>query len=132
MAVIDVSDVATVAGRPISDAAEVAQVTQWIDDVEMLLTARLGDLADRDQALLAYVEREAVVARMRYKDDRNSQGATGGSDETDDGLEHYFLRILDPWWALLDPSDSGSAAFSVRPYFEADSTAYAINAWEIG
>jgi hypothetical protein len=73
MAVIIVDDVATAIGRPISDPDEQAQVEQWISDVELLIGARLGNLALLNQSLLAYVEREAVIARMRYREDRNSQ-----------------------------------------------------------
>lgn len=128
MALIASDDVATAIGRPISDPDEQSQVDQWIADVEMLLGARLGDLSLLDQDLLAYVEREAVVARMRYKADRNSQRSTASTDDTDNGEEHYFLRILDPWWSLLSPTKSGSAAFSVRPYFEADDSG-ALESW---
>lgn len=132
MAVITYTDVATTIGRPISDQNEQDQVTQWIADVELLLAARLGDLtsstvasilAARDQDLLAYVERESVAARMRYAADRNSEAVDQPSE---DG---FFIRVLEPWWALLDPTDSGSGAFSVRPYFEADTADS--SAWEI-
>lgn len=124
MAVIEVDDIAVRIGRPISDADEAAQVDQWIADVEMLLGARLGDLDLLDQTLLAYVEREVVVEWMRHRSEEAE------ADQESKGS--YFLRILDPWWSLLDAGDTGSGAFSARPYFEADSVAYAINAWEIG
>jgi hypothetical protein len=119
MAVITVDDVATAIGRPISDPDEQAQVEQWISDVELLIGARLGNIALLNQSLLAYVEREAVIARMRYREDRNSQ-ASGAGDDTDSGLEHYFLRVLDPWWVLLSPGTAETGAFSVRPSFDAD------------
>lgn len=119
MAVITYTDVATAIGRPITDY-EQEQVTQWISDVEMLIGARLGDLTELDQPLLEYVVREAVIARMRWKDTRNSDGGATG-DNVDTGEENYFLRILNPWWALLAPAgNTGSGAFSVRPYFEPD------------
>jgi hypothetical protein len=114
MAVIDLTDVATAIGRPISTEEEQAQVDQWIADVELLIGARLGDLADLDQDLLAYVEREAVIARMRYKENRNAD-AGGRADDTDTGQENYFLRVLAPWWALLSPeTGAGSTTGSVR------------------
>ena len=113
MAVITYTDVATAIGRPISDTPERDQVTQWISDVELILTARLGDLSTYDQELLAYVVREAVIARMRHRADSNDDKAAGSED-------NYFIRILEPWWYLLDPGETGSAAFSVRPYFESD------------
>jgi hypothetical protein len=128
VAIIDYTDVATAIGRPISDDDERAQVEQWISDVELLIGARLGDLSLLDQSLLAYVEREAVVARMRYRADRNSLRTTANEDAVDDGEEHYFLRILSPWWALLSPGKTGSGAFSVRPYFTAD-TSPTLESW---
>lgn len=110
MAVIDYTDVATAIGRPISDENEQAQVTQWIADVELLISARLGALADLDQDLLAYVEREAVIARMRHRDEDSSDGAS-----VDTGSENYFLRVLAPWWALLSPETrAGAMTGSVR------------------
>ena len=111
MPVITYDDVATAIGRPISDSNEQNQVEQWISDVEMILTARLGDLTERDQNLLAYVVRESVIARMRHRSETTDETVTE---------DNYFLRILEPWWALLDPTDSGSGAFTVRPYFETD------------
>lgn len=121
MAVIDYTVVETAIGRPISDSDEQNQVEQWIADVEMLIAARLGVVSALDQTLLAYVEREAVVARMRYREDRNSQRSTASDDDTDTGYEHYFLRVLAPWWALLSPdSPQDDGAYSVRPSFDAD------------
>lgn len=116
MAVIDYTVVETSLGRTLS-AAERAQVEQWIGDAELLIGARLGDLALLDQDVLAYVVREAVVARMR-----NPEGFQ--SETIDDytyrhGAESRRVTILDEWWRLLDP-DSGSGAFSARPYFVPD------------
>lgn len=127
MAVIDVTEVATAIGRPISDNDEVDQVTQWIADVELLIGARLGDITTLDQDLLRYVVREAVIARMRYREDRNSQRGNTSEDDTDTGEEHYFLRILNPWWALLSPPTNAiTSAFSIRPGFESDSAQWAV------
>lgn len=110
MAVIDANDVATAIGRPISDENEQEQVEQWIADVEMLIGARLGDLDDLDQSLLAYVEREVVISRMRHRSEESDTSA-----RTDTGTENYFLRVLDPWWALLSPATrAGSTTGSVR------------------
>lgn len=125
MAVISYEDVATAIGRPISDTDEQEQVTQWIADVEMILGARL-DLDALDEGvnsdLVQYVVREAVIARMRH---RSESAEDSGETES-----NYFLTILDPWWALLDPGETGSAAFSVRPYFETDSTS--VTDWAYG
>lgn len=115
MSVITYQDVETAVGRPMSDQDEQEQVTQWISDVEMLIGARLGDLTELDQPLLAYVEREVVIARMRYRRDRNSQRSTSSEDDVDTGQEHYFLRVLNQWWALLSPETrAGFGTGSVR------------------
>lgn len=119
MPVITYADVGTAIGRPITDLDEQAQVSQWITDVEMLISTRLDDwglpaLTSLNQPLLKYVVREAVIARLRYRESRNSARGDG-SDETDSGEENYFLRILDPWWALLSPTQSApSSAYSVQ------------------
>lgn len=123
MPVITYTDVATAIGRPISDAAEQAQVAQWIADVEMILAVRLGDLDDLTEAteqVVAYVVREAVIARMRHRADSTNDAEAVSED-------NYFLRVLEPWWALLDPGESGSGAWSARPYFEADSPS--VDSW---
>jgi hypothetical protein len=114
MSIIDYTDVETDAGRPISDPAEQAQVTQWIADVEMILTARLGDLTViANQALLSYVIRESVIARMKVREDRNS--------EAPQSTQSFFLGVLDPWWALLELGDTADvAAGTIRPSFAAD------------
>lgn len=118
MAVATVDDVATSLGRPISDATEVAQVTQWLADAELQIRVRLGDIAALDQEVLAFVEREAVVLRLR-----NPEGFQ--SESVDDytyrwGNEAGRVAILPEWWDMLSPT-AGSGAFSVRPSFEPDS-----------
>lgn len=127
MTVATVSDVSIALGRPISDDVEVAQVGYWLDAVELLIGARLGDVALLDQAALRYVEVEAVVARML-----NPNGYQ--SETIDDytyryGSESRRIAILDEWWALLDP-DAGGGAFSVRPGFEADTLSDILDSWE--
>lgn len=113
MAVATVNDVEVSLGRPITDAAEVAQVTQWLTDAELLITARLGNITLLDQAVLAYVEREAVILKMRNPD--------GYQSETIDdytyrhGESRGRVSILDEWWDMLTP-DGASAAFTIRPY----------------
>jgi hypothetical protein len=116
VAVIDYTDVETSLGRTLT-GSEQAQVYQWIGDAELLIGARLGDIALLDQPTLAYVVREAVVSRTRNPD--------GMQSETIDDYTYRLpaetrrVTILDEWWNLLDPQ-TGSGAFSVRPYFEAD------------
>jgi hypothetical protein len=115
VAVITYEEVAVSLGRPISDAAEQAQVAQWIADVELLIGARLGDVTLLDQDVLAYVVREAVVARL--------SNPSGLQSETIDDYTYRYaessrrVSILDEWWDLLSP-DASSAAFTIRPYGE--------------
>lgn len=124
MAAISVEDVATAIGRPITSDDEYAQVDQWISDVELLIGAKLV-LADLDQNLLAYVERETVIARMRHRSE--TQATT---DDVDQGDENYFLRVLGPWWTLLAPQkEIASSMYSVRPTFEPDTIGWTSNGW---
>ncbi len=124
MAVATYEDVAVAIGRPISDATEQARVTYWLDAAELIIGARLGDVAELDQAALKYVETEAVAAKLANPD--------GYQSETIDDYTYRFgtetrrVTILDEWWRLLDP-DTGSGAFSARPYFETD----AVNPWPL-
>ena len=71
MAVASVDDVATSLGRPIAGTEE-DQVNMWLGDAELQIRLRLGSIADLDQDVVAYVEREAVAARVR-----NPGGARG-------------------------------------------------------
>ena len=115
MAVATVSDVETSLGRPITDAAEIAQVTQWLEDAELLIRSRLGDVSLLDQDVVAYVEREAVISKMR-----NPEGYQ--SETIDDytyrhGDTRGRVSILDEWWVMLTP-DASSAAFTIAPFSE--------------
>jgi hypothetical protein len=56
---------------------------------------------------------EEVIARMRHR----SETPEGGNS-VDTGSENYFLRVLEPWWALLSPTAPSSnpvRAYSVMP-----------------
>lgn len=117
MTAATVADVAVSLGRPITDPNEVAQVTQWLGDAELQIKTRLGDVSLLDQPILAFVEREAVVARCR-----NPEGFQ--SEQIDD--YRYSLpantrqvTILDEWWDMLSPGSS-AGVFSARPSFEPD------------
>ena len=123
MAVATINEVAVSLGRPITETDEVAQVKQWLEDAELQIRLRLGPVADLDQQALAFVEREAVVARMR-----NPQGYQYEAiDDYRYGLpaSSRQVTILDEWWDMLTPSGS-STAFSIRaggvPEFPAPDT----------
>lgn len=115
MAVATYTDVEVALGRTLADAAEIARVNYWLDAAELLITARLGDVADLDQDAVKYVEIEAVLARL--------QNPNGYQSETIDdytyrfGAESRRVSILDEWWELLTPSAS-AVAFSIRAFGE--------------
>lgn len=124
MAVATYEDVAVAIGRPISDATEQAQVTYWLTSAELIIRARLGDVAALDQAVLKFVETEAVAAKM--------QNPEGFASETIDDYTYRLpaesrrVTILDEWWQMLDP-DSGSASSSIRPGFEPDTAGWSVS-----
>lgn len=125
MAVATVNDVATSLGRPITDTTEVAQVEQWLADAELLIRLRLGDVTLLDQDALAFVEREAVVLKMR-----NPEGYS--SESIDDytyrwGRDSGRVTITDEWWEMLSPETEGGA-FTIRPSYVADDPA-SMAAW---
>lgn len=128
MAVADYDDVATALGRSISDPLETGQVTWWLDGVELFIRARLGDPALLDQAVLLYVEVEAVAAKVR----RHGTAESSVTVAVDDGTVTRRYEnpvsasdITDDWWQLLDP-DSNTGTASIRPSFEADDVQWAV------
>ena len=101
MATATFEDVSVAIGRPITDPAEQARVTYWLDAAELQIKARLGDLTELDEAAVRFVETEAVAARML-----NPEGYQ--SETIDDytyryGTETRQVVIRDEWWALLSP-----------------------------
>jgi hypothetical protein len=110
-------DVEASLGRSLT-VPEIEQTNLWIEDAELQIRMRLGDLTLLDAEALAYVVREAVAARLRNPE--------GFSSETIDDYTYRLptetrrVTILDEWWRMLDPT-TGAGAFSARPYFEADS-----------
>ena len=114
MASIASGDVETSLGRPLTDA-ELGQVNQWIDDAELLIRIRLGDLSKLNQDALGFVVREAVLERLKNVD---------GLDEETESIDDYThgwkrsgtkrVTIWPEWWLLLSPN-GGRRAFSVMP-----------------
>lgn len=113
MAVATHEDVAVAIGRPISLAAEQDQVNYWLDAAELVITSRLGDVADLDQAAVRYVETEAAAAKLQNPNGYQYEAI----DDYRYGLppESRRVTILDEWWDLLTPAAS-SAAFTITPY----------------
>ena len=112
-------DIATALLRetPAPGSEEDRQWLMWIADAQLLIRNRLGDLTALDQDTLDYVVREAVVAQVRRPDD-----ATQVSVAVDDGSVQRSYRtgrgrvtILDEWWDMLSPSESGAFSVSLAP-----------------
>ena len=112
MSSVTYQDVEISLGRPLADEADRAQVEMWIGDAELQIRLRLGDLSLLDQDALAYVVREAVVAR--------AQNPGGFQYESIDDYrygrpdESRKVTILPEWWEMLSPTRF-AGAFTIRP-----------------
>jgi hypothetical protein len=115
MAVATVSEVATSLGRPIDSATESDQVQQWLDDAEMQVRLRLGDLTLLDQRALAYVEREAVVLKVKNPDGKKSEAIDDYNYGRQEDAARGQVYIIDDWWDMLTP-DMATGAFTITPY----------------
>lgn len=129
MAVATWQDVATALGQPASSFAteQQEQFTYWLDGVELIIRARLGDVAALDQDALRFVETETVADKARRLSDGGASSVTVAID--DGSVTRRFERvsdsdITDSWWNLLDPNASTASA-SIRPGFEPDSAQWA-------
>lgn len=120
MAVATYTDVGVALRRTISDTAEQAQIEHWLTGAEMAVRSRLGDPALLDQAVLKYVEAEAVAEKVR----RAGREESSITVSVDDGsvTRRYDPMgaddINDSLWSLLSPIRSSSAytipVFSTR------------------
>jgi hypothetical protein len=119
MAIASVQDVATSLGRPITSTEEIAQVNQWLGNAELLIRARLGDVALLDAEAVAYVETEAVVRKVRNPDGKVSEDIDDYRYRYGENAASGAIFITDAEWALLAPG-GGSGAFSVTPGFVSD------------
>ena len=117
MSVATVDEVATSLGRPITEQAEVDQVQQWLADAEMQIRLRLGDVQLLDPEVVAYVEREAVVLKVRNPDGKQNERIDDYSYGLSEAQARGQVLILDEWWDMLTP-DASTAAFSIRPFGE--------------
>lgn len=129
MAVATYTDVGVALRRTISDPDEQAQITWWLNGVELFIVARLGPVADLDAAAVKYVEVEAVVAKIQ----RAGRSESSITVAVDDGsvtrrYENAVTAsdITDEWWTLLDP-DANTASASIRPGFEPDTARWPVS-----
>ncbi len=114
MAAAIVQDVLTSLGRAATSSDETAQIDLWLNDAEMQIRLRLGDVALLDQDALQFVEREAVVLKARNPDGKQSEGIDDYRYSLNGDSARGQVVILDEWWDLLTP-DGSNAAFSITP-----------------
>lgn len=135
MSYASVSDVSVRLGRPIADAAEVAQVSAWLSDVESVIGGRFRRAGlDLSAAVVAdpllldsviRVESEAVERRINQPN-RGLESVTRNVDDAS-LTERYRSSLVgdDGWltaadWADLLPVSANGGAFSTRPGFVPD------------
>lgn len=116
MAVATYTDVGVALRRTISDAAEQAQITWWLNGAELLLKSRLGNVALLDQAVVKHVEVETVAEKVR----RAGRDESSITVSVDDGsvTRRYESRltaedITADLWDLFGSRYTGSA-YTIR------------------
>lgn len=111
MAVATYTDVGVALRRTISDTAEQAQIEHWLTGAEMAVRSRLGDPALLDQAVLKYVETEAVAEKVR-RAGREESSITVSVDDGSVTRRYDGMSVDDistDLWSMLSPARSSSA-----------------------
>lgn len=120
---VTAADVENHMGRPITDA-ERTQVELWLAWLDGLITERLGDPAQLNQATLAMVACEVIASKLS-----NRTGAISTEVAVDDGRmvtryataeDSSLAALLDGWWDTLSPAITDSPAFTVAPTYTPD------------
>ncbi|HLR96184.1 MAG TPA: Gp19/Gp15/Gp42 family protein [Jiangellaceae bacterium] len=125
MALVNLDDVASRLGRPISDPDEVDQVIAWTGDVEAIIRARIPDIDQRivegepSAEVVTMVAANAVVRKVNNPTGKQNERIDDYSYGLTEDAARGELFLTDDEWALLMP-DSGLGAFSVRPSYEPD------------
>ncbi len=120
MTYANLSDVSTRLGRPITNPEEIAQVNAWLGDIEALILARIPDLADLvtagnpSAAVVAMVEANAVIRKMKNPDGKVSEGIDDYNYRLNENTRRGELFLTDEEWALLTP-DGAEGAWTIRP-----------------
>lgn len=122
MSAASVSDVAVELGvaTPSPGSVQAAQWQSWLDQAEMLIRVRLGDVNLLDQDLLAYVEVMAAALKAKNPDPVSQSSRQVSVDDGSVNTSSTWQRssglveILPEWWDLLTPGGDG-AAFSIGP-----------------
>jgi hypothetical protein len=115
-----VDDVATRLGRPITDPAEIAQVTAWLGDVEILIRSRVPTLDELvlagtpTELVVVMVESNAVVRMVRNPDGKTQERIDDYSWGMPADPDAGTLYLTDAEWGLLEPGSS-DGAWTIRP-----------------
>lgn len=119
-----VDDVAAELGRPISTAAEIAQVQAWLRRIEATIKVRVPDLdalaAASADYLAAVVSVEAAAVARKAVNPEGLRSTTRAIDDgsvtkvRDSALSDGVLRITDDEWALITPRRR-RGVFEIRP-----------------
>ena len=129
MSLVNLADVASRLGRPITDTAETDQVLAWIGDIEAVVRGRIPDLDQRiadgapSAEVAVMVLANAVVRKIKNPDGKQNERIDDYSYGLTEDAARGELFLTDAEWLLLLPA-GGSGAFSVRPSFEPDRGAY--------
>lgn len=128
MTVATIDDVATSLGQPFPTAGsvEAAQWQMWLGDAELQIRLRLGDLSVLDQDALKFVEREAVVLKIKQPDPISTRQVSvdDGSESTTWNRASGLVAILPEWWAMLTRTDESAFAIDTAPTDQTGGHAY--------
>lgn len=122
MAYASVEDVSARLGRPITDASEVAQVTAWLADIELIIRSRipgLDDLVDAgnpSDAVVVMVESNAVIRKIQNPEGKASERIDDYYYQLDANRAQGDLYLTDVEWGLITPNSGSGAAFTISPY----------------
>lgn len=124
MAYATVADVEVRYGRSLS-AAESAQVTAWIDDLEAEILERIPNLADLvvagrpTAATLKRVISAAIIRKLQNPSGLRTRTVAiddySTTETVDAANSAGYLGLTDDEWNLLLPGVSGES-FTIRPY----------------
>ena len=128
MAYATVADVEVRYGRSLT-AAESAQVTAWIEDLESEILERIPDLEDLitagrpTAATLKRVISAAIIRKLQNPSGLRTRTVAiddySTTETVDSANSAGYLGLTDDEWSLLLPGASGEA-FTIRPYGAAD------------
>lgn len=125
MALANITDVSDSLGRPIVDAAEIAQVTTWLGQVEGLIVTRLrkAGVSDLDSwvdhedgptmATFVGVEVDSVIRKIKNPDGKQNERIDDYSYGLNEDARRGELFLTDDEWGSILPSGQ-TDAFSIR------------------